>query len=83
MSVKEHELPDYLNNLNAIHEAIKNLKINHGEFGKYLTKVVTKIDFNEKQLTLCANWWVIERIANATAIQRADAFLMAIGFNNL
>jgi hypothetical protein len=60
-------LPDYLNDLNAMHEAEKVLEIN--QWGHY-----------KENLTVCAapsgfpsHYW------HATATQRAEAFLKTVG----
>jgi len=62
------ELPDYLNDLNAMHEAVLSLPV--GGAGR------SQIRFTEALLDICGSW---PDTVNATSAQRADAFLYAIG----
>jgi hypothetical protein len=66
-----HRLPDYLNDLNAMHEAEKVLRPDgvYGEWAKWEVYVKTLGD----KLT------GPDDVAHATAAQRAEAFLKTIG----
>jgi len=67
-------LPDYLNDLNAMHEAEKTLTdANRGQYGRFLTRLVTGI------FTMHHAHADTARIAHATAAQRAEAFLRTVG----
>jgi hypothetical protein len=63
-------LPDYLNDLNAMHEAMAHLEPEQvDQFAAELSGIV---------------WWdltsnEVGHVANATATQRAEAFLRTIG----
>jgi len=66
-----HELPDYYHDLNAIHEAVKHLSKNEGEyqpggFGLYLAALEEVCDYD------------LDAQIEATAAQRAEAFVKAI-----
>jgi hypothetical protein len=75
------ELPDYLNDLNAMHEAEKSLKalldekeFSYGlwiEYAKALCRIVED-DQNER---IMFSW----KVFHSTAAQRAEAFLKTIG----
>lgn len=61
-------LPDYLNDLNAIHEAEGRIQLDQeARYGNYLLKIVYR-DRNG-----------IRTIWHTTAAQRAEAFLRTIG----
>jgi hypothetical protein len=62
--VKTKDLPDYLNDLNAMHEAEKVLTKEQAE--KYVT-------------ILCLQVQPTPQLYHATAAQRAEAFLKTIG----
>jgi hypothetical protein len=62
-------LPDYLNDLNAMHEAEKMLSM--GQLVQY-GKLLNRMDLN-------FNYGYVEQVINATAAQRAEAFLKTIG----
>jgi len=66
--------PDYLNDLNAMHEAEKVLThADQCQYGRYLTRLVTGIFQMHHAHSDTA------RIAHAIAAQRAEAFLLTIG----
>ena len=76
------KLPDYLNDLNAMHEAVQSLRRNGDQFQwlqyqQELFRVVwgRYFDIGEDYFGSELTWDVIE----ATAAQRAEAFLKAIG----
>lgn len=58
-------VPDYLNDLNAMHEAEKCLT------------AIQKLKYEQELLKICAGCY--SRAIVATAAQRAEAFLRAIG----
>lgn len=70
------ELPDYLNDLNAMHEAEKFLKQDTAdwlEYGIMLTKLLApNVCYGEYSSNEISN------IAHATAKQRAEAFLKTL-----
>jgi hypothetical protein len=71
---KPVELPDYLNDLNAIHEAISNQGWDANEmlsFLRNLKEIVAPHYLWENMLT---NWC----LSHATAAQRAEAFLKCL-----
>lgn len=66
------EIPDYLNDLNAMHEAEKVLEPDL--FGKYCLTL--------QKITSYENWFEVENrfhLIHATASQRAEAFLKTLG----
>jgi len=71
------EVPDYLNDLNAMHEAMAHLEPEQvDQFAAELSGIVLE---NRKKY-----WWdltsnEVGHVANATAAQRAEAFLRTIG----
>jgi hypothetical protein len=70
---------DFLNDLNAMHEAEKHLDSN-GRWLDYthaLAELVTPDQNNEYRTTL--NWTIVWPILSASAVQRAEAFLRTIG----
>ena len=68
-----HPLPDYLNDLNAMHEAEKVLTDDQDlEYSEALEQVVGA-RFG------CNNAEDMRRLRSATAAQRAEAFLRTIG----
>lgn len=69
-----HWIPDYLNDLNAMHEAEKVLTEDQGgEFEEILERIC------QDQLELDGtNHWLRFRVAHATAAQRAEAFLKTL-----
>lgn len=74
--------PDYLNDLNAMHEAVMS-RCNNGkggqEFGRWLVKIVLGYDFDDVPVKhQILNHWELMRLANATASQRAEAFLRTL-----
>jgi hypothetical protein len=70
-------LPDYLNNLNAMQEAMAHLEPDQvDQFAAELSGIV--LENREKY------WWdltsnEVGHVANATAAQRAEAFLKTVG----
>lgn len=78
---KEREttfVPDYLSDLNAMHEAEKVIpeELIH-VYAENLGEVVNKL----RPLTTTGktNWWWMFKYTRATAAQRAEAFLRTIG----
>jgi len=70
-----HRLPDYLNDLNAMHEADEILTDQqHNRFRKHLAHVVGE---RESPSYSTPGWR--RRYVSATARQRAEAFLRTIG----
>ena len=57
-------LPDYLNDLNAMHEAEENIRHDHDSWGKYLV-------FLSRSAPECRVF--------STAAERAEAFLRTVG----
>ena len=74
----KHPIPDYLNDLNAMHEAEgrHDFDMHNNRYGRILAEVVTGQPQGSHHIT--ANWWTIKRIARATAAQRAEAFLKTL-----
>ncbi len=82
------DIPDYLNDLNAMHEAEKNL--HHQGFRRFKIYVwlLNQVTSNKLHLWepneygMCDNWqmslWDCGLAAHATAAQRAEAFLRAM-----
>lgn len=72
-------LPDYLNDLNAMHEAEgrHDFDMHNNRYGRILAEVVTRQSQGHHHIT--ANWWTVKRVARATAAQRAEAFIRTIG----
>jgi hypothetical protein len=70
-------LPDYLHDLNAMHEAEKMLKENqHGDFEAFIMQVCCPDQGEaEGEFELDSFWPTL----HATAAQRAEAFLRTIG----
>jgi hypothetical protein len=69
-------IPDYLNDLNAMHEAEEILTIGQrGEFWDVLHRMVERHEFWGDDTTndICF------RVMHATAAQRAEAFLKTLG----
>jgi hypothetical protein len=70
-------IPDYLNDLNAMHQAMAHLEPEQvNQFAAELSGIV--LENREKY------WWdltsnEVGHVANATAAQRAEAFLRTIG----
>jgi hypothetical protein len=75
---KEEWIPDYLNDLNEMHKAWLTLdRKQRISFSQNLRTVVVyqgMSAFNEDIVALCEN---------ATAIQRADAYLMTLGYTDV
>jgi hypothetical protein len=71
------KIPDYLTDLNAIHEAMAHLEPDQvNQFAAELSGIV--LENREKY------WWdltsnEVGHVANATAAQRAEAFLRTVG----
>ena len=66
-------IPDYLNDLNAMHEA--EAHINIGEMGTYLSAIANIVQPQSTYHPLDIQWWSVR----ATARQRAEAFLRTVG----
>lgn len=74
---REQKLPDYCNDLNAMHEAWKELKdYNKREFHIQLGILVEKQTKNWNDLQILDQRGLI---ANASCIKRAEAFLRTVG----
>jgi hypothetical protein len=74
-SYLSREVPDYLNDLNAMHEAEKTLNGNHQRIANYqdaLIRVVGITGFGP--FGTIENW-----LLHATARQRTEAFLRTLG----
>jgi hypothetical protein len=65
------DCPDYLNDLNAMAEAIATLGYDKQQ--DWLYKLSYVLGFKSR------NNWVLSDLVNATAAQRAEAFLRTIG----
>lgn len=74
--VRVDSLPDYLNDLNAIHE-MEEVLAQLGKENDYWFFLRTRIGFSEAQ----CDWDEVDYFAavHATAAQRAEAFLRTIG----
>ena len=73
---KKH-LPDYLNDLNAMHEAVSIFDYDQtDEFEDHLCDICKRSN-DEKENP--APWRLFFAVVNATASQRAEAFLRTIG----
>jgi hypothetical protein len=72
------ELPDYLNDLNAMHEAEEILK-QKGDFTSYLSALAKTCGFKAQgsEAWFCLHAG-LEAVASATAAQRAEAFLRTL-----
>lgn len=70
-------IPDYCNDLNAMHEEIMSLEgpIRDHSFRRALAKSVGVIGFEDWEHSLVC----LDKLTNATASQRAEAFLRTIG----
>lgn len=67
-------LPDYLNDLNAMHEVVNSLSFNERlEWLSWIDKLTEDPDDKKDQS------WLPLRLIRATARQRAEAFLRTIG----
>jgi hypothetical protein len=77
-----HGIPDYLNDLNAMHEAEKEIKAKR-VFSAYLSELALVCGFqphgDEAWHKLHAG---LESVASATAAQRAEAFLRTLNLWN-
>lgn len=80
---KPNSIPDYLNDLNAMHEAEKILKLNGNEecewsqYQETLWYIVNPhIPFSDDQ---CFDVAYMKNFVNATAEQRAEAFYKTFG----
>lgn len=77
------DLPDYLNDLNAMNEAVGDRCNNSADgsaYGRWLVKIVFGYDFFVMPLkNHLINSWELMRLSNATAAQRAEAFLRTLG----
>ena len=65
-------IPDYLNDLNAMHEAEKVLGACWPTYCEHLLEIVEP---EPRTLEICHRW----NLLHATATQRAEAFLRTIG----
>ena len=73
-SRKDERLPDYLNDLNAMHEAEYHPSItcNYPRYVREIAKLLPASDSNTAQFADLA-------VCHATAAQRAEAFLRTVG----
>lgn len=69
-------VPDYCNDLNAMHEAEKHV-FDFDRFGDELAKVVLGYTGTPEDITL--NYWALQRVTHANGRQRAEAFVKTIG----
>jgi len=69
------DVPDYLNDLNAIHEAESTL-VHHG---LYVAQLLLVVVHNRKIIMNDLDSETAFKIANSTAAQRAEAFLRTLG----
>lgn len=77
---KKQSLPDYLNDLNAMHEAENHLKME--EIGDYENKIYGATSYRDSVRGEPAIFWSqhsLYRNLRATASQRAEALLRTIG----
>lgn len=69
-------LPDYLNDLNAMHEAVMSLT--YGQRMSYQENLASVVDAGDAH----TYWWEADhyrdKVLNATAPQRAEAFLRTL-----
>jgi hypothetical protein len=73
-SIVRELIPDYLNDLNAMHEAEKMLTQDQLiDYSRHLGKLVTI------HLPASRAAWMDFKLINSTASQRAEAFLRTIG----
>jgi hypothetical protein len=74
-----HEIPDYLNDLNAMNEAeiafIANPKLEY-KYGEMLARMTIGPERDEKGFA--PNGWGYFAVASATAAERAEAFLRTL-----
>ena len=70
-------IPDYCNDLNAMHEEIMSLEgpIRDHSYRRALAKSVGVIGFEDWEHSLVC----LDKLTNATARQRAEAFLRTLG----
>lgn len=66
--------PDYLNDLDAMHEAENDLTINQSRDYLRLLQLVSRGSISDAE-----DWMKCMVVIHATAAQRAEAFLRAIG----
>jgi len=71
-----YSIPDYLNDLNAMHDAIMSLDLGWRVEFKYKLELVVTPILNE-MLGRCVP--STDALINATAAQRAEAFLRTLG----
>ena len=71
-SIYRDLIPDYLNDLNAMHEAENVLK---QRWSNYCEKLLEIVEPEPRSLEVCHYW----NLLHATASQRAEAFLRTIG----
>ena len=72
-------IPDYLNDLNAMHAAINALShLQLSEYGKHLQNVTRCFIVGYIEGDYYGDLRSLARLSNATAAQRAEAFLKAL-----
>jgi hypothetical protein len=74
--LSDQSIVDPLNDLNAMHEVEKRI-MEVARFGNELAKIVLGYTGTEASIDL--NYWALQRVAHATAAQRAEAFLRVTG----
>jgi hypothetical protein len=75
----EGHLPDYPNDLNAMHEAVRSIAVTNGhEFCMHLRSIVVRDCENDPLCTLDTGVVHDTYFYNATARQRAEAFLRTL-----
>jgi hypothetical protein len=67
-------VPDYLNDLNAIHEAEETL--NYAQKEDYVVHLANAVQFRRTKKDIHSDYWCV---ATSTATQRSEAFLRTIG----
>ena len=79
---KACNIPDYLNDLNAMHEAVLTLEVGHDgsqadDYQQCLFELVNPgVHWSREQLYDVAYLW---KLINATAAQHCEAFLQTLG----
>ena len=67
-------LPDYFNDLNAMHEAEAILNVEQGE--DFVAQLANAAQMKRTRATINSDYFIV---AHATAAQRAEAFLRTLG----
>ena len=72
----KEEIPDYLNDLNAMHGAEELLT--EDQWNRYIQHILDEIHYEEEWPTCYLNLDAVRQCASATAAQRAEAFLKTL-----